>query len=146
VSRARTEAFRDLQTYLRAQSDLSAYPELEATLEREPQFRRVIADIESLLSGQAGEQALAAGIARLLGTVSRVLPGPPGQVVIEPLVKVTAEPGASILIRRSVLGREISIARGTVDRVAADRITATIQQVFQAGRLPAEQDTVYLTK
>lgn len=143
TSRARAAAFRDLQTYLRAQADLSAYPEVQSALEREPQFRRVVADIEALLTRGGEEEALTAAIVRLLGTVSRVLPD---QVVIEPLVKVRAEAGAAILIRRNVLGREVSIARGTIDSVSSDRITATIKQVFQAGQLPAEQDTVYLTR
>jgi hypothetical protein len=143
TARARAAAFGDLRTYLRAQSDLSGHPELESALAREPEFRRVVADIEALLVRGAEEPALAAAIVRLLGTVSRVLPD---QVVIEPLVKVTAEPGAPILIRRSVLGREISIARGVIERVTSDRITASIRQIFQADRPPAEQDTVYLTQ
>jgi chromosome segregation ATPase len=143
TSRARAAAFRDLQTYLRAQADLSAYPEVQNALDREPQFRRVVADIEALLARGGEEEAMTAAIVRLLGTVSRVLPD---QVVIEPLVKVRAEAGTAILIRRNVLGREVSIARGTIDSVLSDRIIARITQIFQAGQLPAEQDTVYLTR
>lgn len=140
--RGRQQAFDDVldfTDYLKggASAPLAAKANIERLSRDDPDYKKVIDDIQALVAAGDKESAIDTRVMRLYGAVTRVSAT---EIVAEPLTKAKPAVGSTVEIRH-VEGRKVTVlGQGQVTQAGGEKIT--IQ--WSADKTPLSGDAVYL--